>query len=281
MPPTPRIHLVGIDLDGTLLNSANEVSTATEAIVRTVNKAKNVHVVLATARPPRSVRPFYDQLGLDTPMINYNGALVLDPPSQRVLLHTPLAGSVARGIADLARNELPNVLVSAEVLDQWYTDRVDSIYVTQTGRLFRPDVVAPMDQWLNRAVTKLLLLGAGEEMLPLGKRIAKEYRYQISVMQTEKELLQITHPTVSKGRALKTVAGELGIPREQVMAIGDNANDIEMLTWAGIGVAMANSPPEVLAAADYVTDTNDADGVAKAINTLVMGGRAKLPRGDV
>ncbi|MHC4563241.1 MAG: Cof-type HAD-IIB family hydrolase [Planctomycetota bacterium] len=265
-----KIHLVAIDLDGTLLNSANEISEASATILRTIRGEHNVHVVLASARPPRSVLPFYHLLELDAPMINYNGALVYDPPSRRVLLHTPVPGKIARGVADLARREYPDVLVSAEILDRWYTDRVDNAYVTQTGRLFRPDLVAPMDEWLAGPVTKLLLLGASDELRRIGRLVATEYRYQITVVQTESELLQITHPTVSKAQALKTVAGEMSVTREQVMAIGDNANDIEMLRWAGIGVAMANAPVDVQDAANYVTDFNDADGVAKAIRELII-----------
>jgi Cof subfamily protein (haloacid dehalogenase superfamily) len=267
-----KIHLVAIDLDGTLLNSANEISEASATILRTIRAEHNVHVVLASARPPRSVLPFYHLLELDAPMINYNGALVFDPPSRRVLLHTPVSGKIARGVAELARREYPDVLVSAEILDRWYTDRVDNAYVTETGRLFRPDLVAPMDEWLSGPVTKLLLLGESDELRRIGKLMATEYRYQITVIQTEPELLQITHPTVSKAQALKTVAGEMAVRREQVMAIGDNANDLEMLRWAGIGVAMANAPMEVQAVANYVTDFNDADGVAKAIHELIIKG---------
>ena len=280
MGKQPRIHLVAIDLDGTLLTSDNMVSPATMAIVETLKGRKTVHVVLATARPPRSTHRFYEQLQLDTPMINYNGALVHDPPSQRVLLHKPLGAELARGIAEMARGDYPDVLVSAEVLDRWYTDRLDESYVTQTGLLFKPNVVAPMEEWLDQPVTKLLLLGDGDRISELGRRIATKFRYDVQVSQTDRELLQIAHPTASKAEALKTVAGEFGVTREQVMAIGDNANDVDMLRWAGIGVAMANAPEEVLAVADYVTDHNDADGVAKAINMLIMGGRTDLPKAE-
>ena len=266
-----KIHLIAIDLDGTLLTSDNEISEATASILQAARR-QGVHVVLASARPPRSLLRFYRHLDLIAPLISYNGALVLEPSSQRVLLHTPVSAQLARGIVDLARREEPEVLVSAEVMDRWYTDRVDNTYITQTGRLFQPDLVAPMDQWLNSPVTKLLLLGDGERMNALGRRIATEFRHQTTVIQTEPECLQITHSTVSKARALRTVAGEMGVTREQVMAIGDNANDVEMLRWAGLGVAMANAPAEVLQVADYITDHNDADGVGKAINMLVMGG---------
>jgi len=268
-----RIHLVAIDLDGTLLNSANEVTEVTAGVLRQARREDGVRIVLASARPPRSVMPFYMLLDLDAPMINYNGALVYDPPSDRVLLHVPIGPRLARRVVTAAREHFPDVLVSAEVLDRWYTDRVGHQYVTQTGRVFRPDMVAPIDEWLTEPITKLLLLGPPEEMNELGRSLASQFRYKVAVMQTEGELLQIMHPTVSKGQALKTVAGELGVSRRQVMAIGDNANDVDMLRWAGLGVAMANAAPVALEAADAITEHQDADGVAKAIHMMIMKGR--------
>jgi len=274
-----RIHLVAIDVDGTLLNSSNEVSNATAAVLRQARKEDGVHIVLATARPPRSVMPFYRLLDLDSPMINYNGALVYDPPSNRVLLHVPVGPKLARQVVRAARAAFPGVSVSAEIIDRWYTDRVDNTYITQTGRVFRPDLVGPIDDWLTQPVTKLLLLGPPEQMAGIGAMLAKTFKHQVIIMQTEGELLQIMHPTVSKAQALKTVAGELGVTRQQVMAIGDNANDVEMLRWAGLGVAMANAAPAAIAAADAITDHQDRDGVAKAIHTMIMKGRP-LANGD-
>lgn len=268
-----RIHLVAIDVDGTLLNSSNEVSDMTVRVLRQVRREDGVHIVLATARPPRSVMPFYRQLGLDAPMINYNGALVFDPPSNRVLLHVPVGPKLARQVIAAAREAFPRVVVSAEVLDRWYTDRAEHAYITQTGRVFKPDLIGPIDEWLVEPITKLLLLGPPADMDELGKMLAKQFRHKVSVMQTEGELLQIMHPTVSKARGLKTVAGELGVSRQQVMAIGDNANDVDMLRWAGLGVAMANAPPAVMEAADAITAHHDKDGVAKAIHTMIMSGR--------
>ena len=148
-------------------------------------------------------------------------------------------------------------------------------YLTETARLHHPDVVAPLKEWLNQAVTKLLLLGRPEDLLKVAAGIRAEFLHQVSLVQTEGYLLQITHATASKAQALRVVAAELGIDREQVMAIGDNANDVGMLQWAGIGVAMANAAPEVLAAADFTTDHHDADGAAKAIENIILRG---LPR---
>ena len=267
-----RIHLVAIDLDGTLLNSAKQITDTTAAILRTVRKTSGVHIVLASARPPRSVMPFYRLLDLDTPMINYNGALVWQPQGGLVLMHRPIPAPTAEAIVKFARTRYPQVVVSAEILDKWYTDRVDARYLTETARQCGPDCVAPLEQWLSQSVTKLLLLGEDGPLVQLERDIRTTFPHQVTMVQTEGYLLQIMHATVSKAAALKRVAADLGTGVEHVMAIGDNANDVGMLRWAGVGVAMANACPQALAAADYVTDHHDIDGAAHAIRRIILDG---------
>ena len=278
MKSSAKIRLVAIDLDGTLLNSSKGVTEATAAVLRDAQRMVGLRIVLASARPPRSVMPFYSLLDLDTPMINYNGALVYDPTDKRVVMHRPIPCDTARQIVAIAREAYPDVLVSAEVMDQWFTDRLSQTYLTQTAMTHKPDLVAPIDQWLNQPITKLLLLGEQQGIKMLSELLSRRFLHQVAMVQTEMTLLQIMHATVSKAAALKTVAAELGLEREQVMAIGDNANDVGMLLWAGIGVAMANAAPEVIAAADYVTDHHDADGVAKAIREIVVKGSSAKKR---
>jgi hypothetical protein len=231
-----------------------------------------VQVVLASARPPRTVLPFYRLLGLNSPMINYNGALVFDPTCQHVLMHKPIPAKVVRGIVALARGMYADVLVSGEVMDRWFTDRFDLSYNTETGQLFAPDVVAPVEKWADQSMTKLLLLGQADWLRDIDAAVHRLFTHQVTTVQTEEHLLQIMHATVSKAHALRVVAAETGVGREQVMAIGDNANDVGMLQWAGVAVAMANAAPELIAVADYVTDHHDADGAAHAIRRIILQG---------
>jgi hypothetical protein len=268
-----KIRLIAIDLDGTLLTSAKRISDATVAVLRAVRIQARAYVVLASARPPRSVMPFYDQLGLDTPMINYNGALVWDPGARRVLMHLPIPLKTAKDIVYLARRLLPEVAVSAEILDRWYTDRLDERYVVETARFFQPDRIARISEWLTEPVTKLLFLAPAEGLRELARGIRHAFPHQVSMVQTDDNLLQVMHVTASKAQALRTVAGELGVVREDVMAIGDNANDVCMLQWAGLAVAVANATPEVKAVARVLTGHNDEEGVAEAVRVHVLGAK--------
>ncbi|MCD4823795.1 MAG: Cof-type HAD-IIB family hydrolase [Phycisphaerae bacterium] len=267
-----KIKLIAIDLDGTLLTSNKQISPETVEMIERVRRKRAVRVVLCTARPPRTTLPFYKQLGLDEPMINYNGALVWNPPTGEVWLHRPIPVNIARAIITWARERYPRIRVSAEMGDKWFTDFYNGTYKTETARVHEPDLVAPVEQWLNKPLTKLLLLGKTEWLTEVNKAIQEDLSDDVTTVQTEDFLLQVMHASVSKYKALQTVAQRMGISRRRVMAIGDNANDAGMIRWAGVGVVMANGHLTSLRVADHVTDHHDEEGVANVIRDLVMNG---------
>ena len=256
------IRLVAIDLDGTLLNDSKQVSERTTDALRCL-PGRGVRTVIASARPPRSVRHIYQKLGLDTWTINYNGALIWDETARRVVFHQPMDCAVVREIISRARGWFDGVLVGCEVLDRWYTDRVDQTYTTETGRLFRPDGVMPLADFCNQPITKLLLLGEPAMMRALEPLF---YDYpQVSAVRADPELIQVMDRRASKAAALKLVAGHYRVPMEQVMAIGDAANDVPMLKVAGVAVAMDNADARVKAVAHWVAPSNNDHGVHAAL----------------
>jgi Cof subfamily protein (haloacid dehalogenase superfamily) len=262
-PPMPDIRLVAIDLDGTLLNDSKQVSAQTlAALGRTVDRG--TRVIIASARPPRSVRHIYNQLRLDTWQINYNGALIWDEPGKRVIFHCPMPGDLVRRLIQTARSRFPSVLVSCEILDRWYTDRFDLTYTTETGRLFRPDVIAPLDQFCNQPITKLLLLGDKSTIDQL-EILLPTADDKIAVVRTDPEILQVMDRNVSKAAALQIVAEHYQIPLENVMALGDAPNDVGILKLAGIGVAMNNASEIVKSAANWIAPSNNDHGVHAAL----------------
>src|SRR5215218_10039842 len=139
-PAAPPIRLVAVDLDGTLLNDWKQVTEQTAGALACL-PMRDVKLVIASARPPRSVRHIYKALGLDTLQINYNGALIWDEPNGRTIFHRPMSGGLVREMIELARAMHDDVSVSCEVLDRWYTDRAEQPFTTETGRLFKPDVI--------------------------------------------------------------------------------------------------------------------------------------------
>lgn len=270
-PPTTRtkFDLLAVDLDGTLLRSDKQVSTSSLTAVRAAIE-QGTRVVIASARPPRSSRAIYEQLGLDTLQINYNGALIFDPPARRVFRHEPIPGPVARAVVELGRSMHAELVVSLEVLDRWITDRVDPAYLTATAQMFGPDGVCPLDPHLDNPVTKLMLHGPPPVLEPIGQAIVDWFGDRVSVHVSDRDLLQVVRKGVDKSYALETICGHYGIEAERVVAIGDAPNDIGMLNWAGLAIAVGNAWDITRAAADVTVPANDEDGVAHAIERHVL-----------
>ncbi len=269
IPPTARkkierrIRLLAVDLDGTLLNDAKRVGSHTvEALAGLA--AQGIKVIIASARPPRSVRHIYAQLGLDTWQINYNGALIWDEPAKQVVYHRPMPGQTVRQIIDLARTRFPEILVTCEVLDRWFTDRFEQTYTTETGRLFKPDVIAPLDEFCNQPITKLLLLGETNTVTAINAILAENADEQVTVVRTDPQLLQIMDRGVGKAAALQIVAQHYEVPLQEVMSIGDAPNDVGMLQLSGVAVAMDNAHEIVKQAAHWIAPSNNNDGVRAA-----------------
>lgn len=261
--PARDIRLVAIDLDGTLLNSSKQVSDQTVQALRCL--PAGVRVVIASARPPRSVRHIYRQLGLDTWQINYNGALIWDEPSRRAVFHQPMDCALVCRMIDRARDMYDEVLVTCEILDRWFTDRFDPTYTTETGRLFKPDVIAPIEAFCVEPITKLLFLADPRIISRLETLIADEFESAVTVIRTDDQLIQIMDRRVSKARTLQRVARQYGIDDSQILAIGDAPNDVGMLQIAGVGVAMDNAHPLVKKVADWIAPSNDDHGVHAAL----------------
>jgi Cof subfamily protein (haloacid dehalogenase superfamily) len=258
----PEIRLVAIDLDGTLLTDSKDVSDRTAEALRCL-PAQGVRTVIASARPPRSVRHIYAKLGLDTWTINYNGALIWDEHARRVVFHQPMECEVVREIIDRSRAAFPELLVGCEVLDRWFTDRDEQTYTTETGRLFRPDGVMPLDAFCNQPITKLLLLGE-PALLRTIEPVFYDYP-QVIAVRADPELIQVMDRRASKAAALRLVASHYRVPMGQVMAIGDAANDVAMLEAAGVAVAMDNAHSSVKDVAHWVAPSNNDHGVHAAL----------------
>jgi Cof subfamily protein (haloacid dehalogenase superfamily) len=271
VPLTPDIRLVAVDLDGTLLTDSKQVSERTACAFHDLPR-RGVKVVIASARPPRSVRHIYKLLNLDTWTINYNGALIWDEARQTPVFHRPLAKGVARRIIDDARFLFRHVQVTCEILDKWYTDHYDPAITTETGRLFKPDVIAPLDAFADAQITKLLLLSDPQTISTLEFALAQAHSgpgakegEEVTVLRTDDNLIQIMDRRVSKATALQIVARQYGVEMENVMAVGDAPNDVAMLQVAGVAVAMDNAHPLVKRVAHWVAPSNNDHGVHAAL----------------
>lgn len=268
---TVAVRLIALDMDGTLLNNALEITPHTRDVLREA-RARGVTVVLATGRMHCSARPYARALGLgDVPLVSYNGALVRMSESGRVLLHRPLAMTAARAIADYAEGR--GFHLQVYVNDQ-YLVREDCEKARRYAQIAGiPPVVAgaPLAGAICARPTKMLLY-EDEGIL---RQVALDLRAlagrHVNLSFSYSYFLEIVRAGVSKAGALAWLAKRMGIDRSEIMAVGDSENDLEMLEYAGLGVAMGNASAEIRSRAGYVTLSNDEDGVATAVERLVLG----------
>ena len=262
------IRLVALDLDDTLLSKSLTVSPRTrEAISRAM--AKGVTVTVATGRMYCSALPYAQQLKLDVPLITYNGGLIRACFSGETIYHQPIDEEIAQGVLALFKEK--GWYIQSYVDDVLYiADRNEraKYYETISGI----EAVALGDNFYAMAgkPTKMLVLAKENQMEEIAYTVQTLYGDQLYLCRSKPTYLELTHPKVNKGQALDFLATSLGITSDQVMAVGDSYNDLDMIKYAGLGVAMANAADEVKAAAQAVTGHHDADGVAEAIETYIL-----------
>ncbi len=253
-------RLIALDLDGTLLRSDKRISARSLAAVRRLS-ARGVAVLLCTGRPPRSAKAYAAELGLDTPFICYNGAAVYDPARDAVTVRHHLDPETALAAIDRLRATFPSVMLALESASGWYLEAAAVQRGRGEARLGpeAPTGVGPVERFVAADAIKLMAFVDGHNAAELARAVG-----DLPLQRTWSAggLLELLDPRVDKRNALADVCAERGVARTAVAAFGDQRNDVEMLAWAGLGVAVANACDEAKAAADVVVDSNDADGVA-------------------
>jgi hypothetical protein len=254
--------LIAIDLDGTTLNNQSLISLRTAEVLEKAIQAGH-YVSIATGRPYRMSKQFYDQLKLDTPMVNFNGALVHKPYHQWAFEREL---SISRDIAFeiLAQKERLNLdFVAAENRETFYINDLKDF----EGNFFATDVATEANLFSNLKTnpTSLLIKTQHEFSANVSEALSSQFADQIDVRTWggPNAILEIVPKGVQKAMSLSVVADSLNIKQKDILAFGDEHNDLEMLDYAGWGVAMSNGADQVKSIANDVTNkTNDEDGLA-------------------
>lgn len=257
-------RLFVFDVDGTLLNSSHELLPSTRAALQILSDAGH-YIVLATARPPGSVARVAAELAAESPIsIALNGAMIVE--EQKTLWEKPLAGEpIRRLIQEARRRGLHINLMSGW---DWFVE-VESKWSRQEAEIvrFKPTVVADLLVNVTRPVHKVLIMGEPEK-IDSYRNWAKSMQMPIQVTLSKPTYCEIVEESVSKARAVRQIAQQLEISVDDIIAFGDGENDMAVMQLAGIGVAMGNAMPRVTEAADFVTKTNDENGIAHALVRL-------------
>lgn len=265
-----KIRLVAMDLDDTLLRDDFTLSPRVVKAVREA-QARGVKMTIATGRTPVSVRPYAEQLGLDLPVITYHGAMIQKVLKGEVLFRRVIPSAVT---AEIVREVIRRGIYTQIHL----RDRVITSKFSDWSREYRRIASVPIEeadlaQLLRQepeGVEKILIMDEEETLDQLVSILEEDYGRDVHFTKSKPSFLEVVEKSVNKGAALAALAEGWGIAQSEVMAIGDSYNDIEMLRYAGLGVAMGNARSEIQACADVVTLSNEEDGVARALERYVL-----------
>ncbi|HOB87560.1 MAG TPA: Cof-type HAD-IIB family hydrolase [Bacillota bacterium] len=268
-----KYRLLAIDLDETLLDGEQKISPRNKRAVREAVK-RGAIITIATGRMFRTSLPHVRELELnmDWPMINYHGALIKTTETGTVIHHQPVDLSLALPICRMAEERGFHVNL---FIDDRLFIREDNEIARYYQRLSGVDaeVVGPLSAYLEQRgepPSKITIIDQESGLDPLQEILRDRFGDQVNVLKPYPIFLEVTHARATKGQALQRLAGMKGIKREEIIAFGDSYNDIDMLQYAGLGVAVANAPEEVRAAADLITSSNLEDGVARVIEEYVL-----------
>ncbi|WP_022941488.1 Cof-type HAD-IIB family hydrolase [Psychromonas hadalis] len=266
------IKLIALDMDGTLLNNEKCIS---ERNYQTIQAAKNagIKIVLASGRPLQGLQPHLEHLGLtskDDFVVSYNGSLVQRVGGGEVIHKTSLKGSDAKAIFEISLQlgvHIHAFSVKQGLITHQHNHWTD-IEARLNGIIATEVDFTELDD--NEDIIKVMMVADEKVLTPAIKNLPSHLKEQYTVVQSAPFFLELLHPTSNKGVAIEKLSRLLNISADEVMCIGDAENDHAMLEFAGLAVAMENADPATKALANYITKSNQDDGVAFAIEEKAL-----------
>ncbi len=264
-------QLIALDMDGTLLNENKEISVRCHEAIAQL-KLRGKRVVLATGRPLNGVLRYLEKLDLFDEkdyVVAFNGALVQSTKTKEIIFDQPLSMACYRELYALSVQL--GVHIHA-LTDQSVLTPKNNPYTIIESKINQiPIIESPLDE-INPNTTIVKVMFVDDEkildrIIPLLPQAVLD---QYTILRSAPYFLEFLNKNVDKGVGVSMVAKELGLKREQVICVGDAGNDLAMIKFAGLGVAMGNAFDEIKEAADYVTHTNEEDGVAHVIEKFML-----------
>jgi Cof subfamily protein (haloacid dehalogenase superfamily) len=265
--PVPA--LIATDVDGTLIDNDEQVTARTRAAVHAAVDA-GVQFVLATGRPPRWIHPVVDALGIAPMAVCANGAVIYDSAADRIIAARTLSVEMLGELAEIATRLIPGSGLAVERVGRSAHDAATPQFVSSPGyehAWLNPDnTEVSVEDLLSAPAVKLLIRKAGAASADMAAVLTEHIGLQGDITySTNNGLIEVVPLGISKATGVAELAHPLGLTAADVVAFGDMPNDVPMLAWAGLGVAMGNAHPDAVAAADEVTATNTDDGVARVL----------------
>ena len=247
---TTKCQLLALDLDGTVLDRDRRLPEDVSGAITSAHR-RGIQVVLCSGRMDCSVEPFWHRLGLDSPIIGYNGAYARQPETDEVVFYEPVPLHLTLELVRLACSR--RLHIHTYIDDElWVAQRNDYVRRYEANYGVRARVVGDLEHAITKPSTKVLLVVPSANIDRICEELRQRYRGRLFVTQSEDIHVELLNHRANKGAALEAVARRLGLEAHSAVAVGDGINDIEMLSWAGLGVAVAGAKPQLKAAADMV-----------------------------
>jgi len=260
--------LIAIDLDGTLLT---DELTITPRTIQAIQKAVELGTVvtIATGRMYPSAKQFAQQLGIQVPVITYQGAIIKNIADDEVLYERLIPADIAQKLVDIAEEKNLHLQVYQD--DILYGAEENDKLIAYAEKSKVPYQIEPdFSKLAPQGFTKALFIEEPEIIEALQDELCTLFGERAHVAKSFVNYLEVTHPEANKGSALLHLASKLGIDRTETIGIGDNHNDIELIETAGLGVAMGNAVQALKDIADYTSLSNNEEGVCHTIEKFVL-----------
>ncbi|WP_042347864.1 Cof-type HAD-IIB family hydrolase [Bacillus massiliigorillae] len=263
--------MIVLDLDDTLLRDDQTISPRTKQALMDAQEI-GVKVVLASGRPTYGMKHIAEELSLSkygSYILSFNGGKIINCQTTEEIFSSTLSCENVHNLYEISRRE--DVFIHTYVGDEIITEDENPFTTIESELTGLPiTLVEQFKEAVYEPVVKALMVDEPEKLKVVETKLQEELSHKFSVMRSKPYFLEFTEQGVTKGTSLNHLIQVCGIKREEVIAIGDSYNDLAMIEFAGLGVAMGNAPDDIKAVANYVTDSNMNDGVAKVVDEFVL-----------
>src|SRR6056297_994648 len=261
--------LIACDLDDTLLNSNFEVSKEDKESISKLNE-KGIYFTIATGRVTKSAKKYAEELKLEVPYISFNGGKITDPKSDKQIYSRELKKDIIIEIIKYAERAKIhcNIYTEDKVIVKEKNRWTD--YYKTFARNFPIKEVGTLSEYDFKSTPKLILIDENKKLKKAFDEINKIKDDKVNMFFSKPNFLEFTEEKATKGEALRHIANLYNIDRNKVAALGDSFNDISMLEYAGLSAAVENASKEIKNIVDYVTTSNDENGLTNFLNKYIF-----------
>ena len=267
-----KYKVLVLDLDGTLTNSKKKITDYTKKILLNLQK-KGVHIVLASGRPEYGIWPIAKELELEKYggyILAFNGGKIVECSTKKTIFERTIEYSYVQEIYEQVKDKKVALLTYEN--DSLITETPKDFYVEKESFINKMKIKGVEDfiQYISFPITKCLITGDGTYLERLEKKLQEYFKDELSIYRSEPFFLEIMPQHIDKAYSLQKLLNSIGLTAEQMICCGDGYNDVSMIEYAGLGVAMENAQSIVKDSADFITRSNDEDGILHVIQTFMQ-----------